>query len=83
MRKIKINLSKDTVNNLIKSIDRGSAQSMSEAEEMDRLSDELFTADKTRDENGRIEVKRETLDWIIAELDWFYSAYCEEVKSRC
>lgn len=71
MKKIKIYLSRDCTKRLIESIDYGSAQSQDEREELYRIMGDFGWADDHRDEQGRLEINRETLDWILAELDWY------------
>ena len=74
-RKIKINLSRDCVKRLIDSIDIGSSKSRAEGDGMERILEDLSWSDEHRDENGRLEITRETLDWVLAELDWYCTAY--------
>lgn len=64
------------------SIDMGSAQSLTEGEEMERVMDDLGWADEHRDDSGRLEIKRDTLDWVLSELDWYCSAYCKQEKAE-
>ena len=82
MRKIKIYLSSETAKRLVDSIDIGSAQSRAEGAEMERVMDDLGWADEHRDEKGNLEIKRETLDWVIAELDWYCSAFCNQEEAE-
>ena len=75
MKKIKIYLSRDCVKRLIDSIDYGSSTSDAESDQMERIIGDLVWADERRDDRGRLEITRETLDWALAELDWYCSAY--------
>ena len=70
MKKIKIYLSRECVNRLTESIDYGSANSQDERELLYRVMGDLGWANDNRDKNGRLEITRETLDWVLAELDW-------------
>ena len=71
MKKIKIYLSRECVNRLTESIDYGSANSQDEREELYRIMGDLGWANDNRDKNGRLEITRETLDWVLSELDWY------------
>ena len=74
--KIRIHLSRDCVRRLLGSIDYGSARSREEREEMERVAEDLEWEDGRRDGSGRLELRRETLDWILSELDWRYCSDC-------
>lgn len=78
MNNIKINLSRECVNRLMESIDYGSANSQDEREELYRIMGDLGWANDNRDKNGRLEITRETLDWVLSELDWYCTSYCNE-----
>lgn len=82
MRKIKIYLSRECARRLVESIDIGSAQSREEGEEIERITGDLVWADDHRDERGNLEIKRETLDWVLAELDWYCTAFCNQEESE-
>ena len=77
MKKIKIYLSRECVNRLTESIDYGSANSQDEREELYRIMGDLCWANDNRDKNGRLEITRETLDWVLSELDWYCTSYYE------
>ena len=83
MRKIKIYLSRECARRLVGSIDIGSSQSRAEGEGMERITGDLVWADDHRDERGRLEIKRETLDWVLAELDWYCTAFCNREAGKC
>ena len=82
MKKIKIYLSRECVNRLTESIDYGSANSQEEREELYRIMGDLGWANDNRDKNGRLEITRETLDWVLSELDWYCTAYCNEAEKK-
>lgn len=42
---------------------------------MERVLDDLVWANEHRDDMGRMEINRETLDWVLIELCWYCSAY--------
>ena len=82
MNKIKIYLSRECVNRLTESIDYGSANSQDERELLYRIMCDLGWSNESRDEEGRLEIKRETLDWVLSQLDWYCTAYCNEAEKK-
>ena len=75
MKSVKIYLSDDCVKHLMESIDYGAAQSQEEREGLYRIMGDLGWSSDHRDERGCLEIKRETLDWVLSELDWYCTRY--------
>ena len=82
MNKIKIYLSRECVNRLTESMEYGSSNSHDEHEKLYRIMGDLGWANDNRDKNGRLEITRETLDWVLSELDWYCTAYCNEAEKK-
>lgn len=76
MSKIKINISRECVKKLEPVVtDFAGCATKEEGAELERIADDLLGANERRDEHGRLEITRETLDWVLGELDW---SYCDK-----